>query len=250
MKWSSGIVAVLLLAGCGGGGGSGGTDTGGGSSGGSEDRDLLALYQGVKDDVVLNESNQAAYLKMLYSVDDSTQQSVSATAAVSRTRARFPVVHSAMALRRDSRSKINENLDCSSGSGTVTGNINDKTGVGTLTYQFNDCYQSGVYISGKQIIEYQRWDLNNYIPLDYKITNEELRYSLNDSYQELNGDIQISDQDLCTEVTTENMLYSSSNKEDEVYVENFVTKNSCGRVDITGAVYLGKVRISGEILLG
>ena len=116
MKWSAGIVAVLLLAGCGGGGSSdggsgggsgGGTDTGGGS----EAQDLLALYQGVKDDVVLNESNQAAYLKMLYSVDDSTPQSVSATAAVSRTRARLPVVHSAMALRRDSRSKINENLD-------------------------------------------------------------------------------------------------------------------------------------------
>jgi len=245
MKWSAGIVAVLLLAGC--GGGSGGTDTGGGSSGGSEEQDLLALYQGVKDDVVLNESNQAAYLKMLYSVDDSTPQSVSATAAVSRTRARLPVVHSAMALRRDSRSKINENLDCSSGSGTVTGNINDKTGVGTLTYQFNDCYQDGIYISGKQIIEYKRWDLNNYIPLDYKITNETLRYSLNSYYQELNGNIQVVDQDLCTEVTTENMLSSSSNKADEVYVENLVTKNSCGKLDITGAIYLsqtGRVSIS------
>lgn len=170
---------------------------------------------------------------MLYSVDDSTPQSVSATAAVSRTRARLPVVHSAMALRRDSRSKINENLDCSSGSGTVTGNINDKTGVGTLTYQFNDCYQDGIYISGKQIIEYKRWDLNNYIPLDYKITNETLRYSLNSYYQELNGNIQVIDQDLCTEVTTENMLSSSSNKADEVYVENLVTKNSCDKLDIT-----------------
>jgi hypothetical protein len=244
MKWIAGIVAVLLLAACGGGGGGsgggGGTDTGGGS----EAQDLLALYQGVKDDVVLNESNQVDYLKMLYSVDDSAPQSVS---AASRIRARLPVVHSAMALRRDSRSQINEILDCVSGSGTVTGEMNDNIGVGKLTYQFNDCYQNGLYISGKQIIDYQRWDLNNYIPLDYTITNEALRYSLNSYYQELNGEIQVKDQGLCTEVTTENMLSSSSNKSDEVYVANLVTKNTCGKLDITGAIYLaqtGRVSIS------
>lgn len=248
MKWSAGIVAVLLLAGCGGGGGSsdGGSGSGGGSGGGtdtgggSEAQDLLALYQGVKEDVVLNESNQADYLKMLYSVDDSVQQSVSATAA-SRIRARLPLAYPAMALSRDARSQINESLDCSSGSGTVTGEINDNTGVGKLTYQFNDCYQDGLYISGKQIIEYQRWDLNNYIPLSYKVTNQALRYSSNSYYQELNGDIQIADQGLCTEVTAKNMLYSSSNKADEMYVENLVTKNSCDKLDISGAIYLAKL---------
>ena len=43
------------------------------------------------------------------------------------------------------------------------------------------------------------------------------------------------------------MLSSSNNKADEVYVENLVTKNSCGKLDITGAIYLsqtGRVSIS------
>ncbi|GAB3215987.1 hypothetical protein [Pseudaeromonas pectinilytica] len=64
MKWSAGIVAVLLLAGCGGGGSSdggsgggsgGGTDTGGGS----EAQDLLALYQAGRDRTLLMKFEQA-----------------------------------------------------------------------------------------------------------------------------------------------------------------------------------------------
>ncbi len=187
MKWSAGIVAVLLLAGC--GGGSGGTDTGGGSSGGSEDQDLLALYQGVKEDVVLNESNQAAYIKQLYIAADAPEHDALLPTVAARARARLLAPHAAMALRRDSREQINERLECITGSGTVSGKLDDNTGVGTLTSQFNDCYQDGIYLSGKQTIKYLRWDLRNMIPLDYIISNDKLRYSLNGDYQ---GKVRIS----------------------------------------------------------
>jgi len=246
MKWSAGIVAVLLLAGCG-GGGSGGTDTGGGSSGGSEDQDLLALYQGVKEDVVLNESNQAAYIKQLYIAADAPEHDALLPTVAARARARLLAPHAAMALRRDSREQINERLECITGSGTVSGKLDDNTGVGTLTSQFNDCYQDGIYLSGKQTIKYLRWDLRNMIPLDYIISNDKLRYSLNGDYQELNGKLTVTDQGLCSEVTLENMLYSSNEKTSDVYVDHLTTKDFCNRLDMSGAIYLaktGKVSIS------
>jgi hypothetical protein len=238
MKWSAGIVAVLLLAGCGGGGGGGGggTDTGGGS----EDQDLLALYQGVKDEAVLNESNQAAYIKQLYIADDAPEHDVLLAAAASSARARLPAQHAVMALRRDSREQINERLACGTGSGTVSGTLDDNTGVGTLTYQFNDCYQDGVYLSGKQTIKYLRWDLSDITPLDYIISNDKLRYSRSGDYQELNGDLTVTDQGLCGEVTIENMLYSRGDKTSDVYVDHLTTKNLCNRLDISGSIYLAK----------
>lgn len=196
--------------------------------------------------MVLNESNQAAYIKQLYIADDAPGHDVLLPAAASSARARLPALDAAMALRRDSREQINERLECITGSGTVSGKLDDNTGVGTLTYQFNDCYQSGFYLSGKQTIKYLRWDLNNITPLDYIISNDKLRYSLNDDYQELNGNLTVTDQDLCSEVTIENMLYSSNDKTSDVYVDHLTTKNLCDRLDISGSLYLAK---AGKVLI-
>ncbi|MGL4206983.1 MAG: hypothetical protein ACRCRW_12810, partial [Aeromonadaceae bacterium] len=220
------MALLLLLTGCGGGGGGssatgssgqgGGNSQGGDSSQGSGEASLLAQYQGKKVEAVLDESSVGPFLD---AVLDSEPLFGSDIASVgTQASGRVSALRGAV---------VKTSLDCESGTGTVSGELDKTTGQGTLTVVYNKCLQDGETATGTQLIRYDRWDLLENKPLDYLVTFKGLTLVSSQGSQQLVGTVQRTADTPCSETLTYDLLVNASDPTQSAFADHLVVSDVC-----------------------
>jgi hypothetical protein len=248
MKKIAQIGSLLLVAACGGGG----SDNSGG--GGTPDTNtdtttLFSNYKGKQDLATLQNDNISPYLDALFGNDESLLL-VAQTSNKNQKRS-STLLHKQSA----SREKIDESLECNSGSGRVTGSLDDKSGQGTLTYSYNNCAFGSTVLSGKQIVQYHRWDMVHLTPLDLTTTYKDLQFTAGSTFEKLNGSETVTNLNSCTERSEKNILVTTELPARDRYIDHLTGNMTCVLVDgtetpvisYTGNIYhatYGKVSIS------
>lgn len=220
------MALLLLLAGCGGGGstatGSSGNSQGGGStqggdnSQGSGEASLLAQYQGKKVEAVLDESSVGPFLDAVLNTDPLFGSNMAMTGR--KAGSRVTALQGAV---------VKSSLDCESGSGTVSGELDEATGRGTLTVVYNKCLQDGETATGTQLIRYDRWNLLEEEPLDYLVTFNGLTLVSSQGSQQLIGTVQRTADNPCSETLTYDLLVNASDPSQSGFADHLVVSDVC-----------------------
>ena len=250
MKKIAQIGSLLLVAACG-GGGSGSDNSGGGGTPdtNTDTTTLFSNYKGKQDLATLQNDNISPYLDALFGNDESLLL-VAQTSNKNQKRS-STLLHKQSA----SREKIDESLECNSGSGRVTGSLDDNSGQGTLTYSYNNCAVGSTVLSGKQIVQYHRWDMVHLTPLDLTTTYKDLQFTAGSTFEKLNGSETVTNLNSCTERSEKNILVTTELPARDRYIDHLTGNMTCVLVDgtetpvisYTGNIYhatYGKVSIS------
>lgn len=248
MKKIISAIPLLLLTACGGGGGSDDKQ----STPDSPNTDATTLfsnYKGNQSLAKLQSDNVSSYLDTLLGHDASLIQLAQASSTSLK-------LHSqSISKNKTNREKIDEAINCSSGSGRITGSLNNDTGKGTITYTYNNCGIGNSIVSGKQLVKYTRWNMAGMVPLDLTNTYKDLQFKTGSKFEKLNGEETVTDIKSCTEKSEKNILITTESPTNDRYIDHLKGNATCVLVDgtetpaiaYTGNIYhatYGKVAIS------
>ena len=112
---------------------------------------------------------------------------------------------------------LNEPLECDSGSGNLTGTLNDSTFTGTLTFTYINCLLDGITYNGTGTFRIDTFDLNYIVPTDVTMTFTLMSISSSEFTGSMSGTIRI-----------QSMIVSNTEK---------MTLNYVSKDNLTGKMY-------------
>ncbi|GAA5218180.1 choice-of-anchor Q domain-containing protein [Corallincola platygyrae] len=234
------IGLITLLSACGGGGG-GGSEGGGNTTPPPSPEPNIGHYDGITTAADLEMESISPYLLAVFDGFDF-EESLSFEASPMEMHA-LPVIKQAKSSHL-AKERVDEALNCESGSGRISGNLDDDDGTGTLTQEFNSCVISGVEVNGAIIIEFERWNLNTATPADMTFIYDE--FSVESQYVGLtvaDGQIEIRNNDTCQRSYHFEMNWDNPGSNDDIYYhnfqQNFICENGQDLISMTGQVYIG-----------
>ncbi len=217
------VLLILLLAGCGGGGGD------------APPQELV--YSGNTNSAVITLENAATLVgNVLYGGDAGTNIPIGVTLTEeTNPRSAGAVVQSKLlqiilqsvqdSIFKNNASLpalaigvvLNEPLECDSGSGSLTGTLNDTTFTGTVTFTYTNCLLEGVTYNGTGTLRIDAFDLNYIEITDATMTFTLMSISSPEFSGSMSGTIRI-----------ESMIVSNTEK---------MTLNYVSRDNLTGKMY-------------